>query len=298
MIPSLFVSDLHGKQSRYKTLFDAIAAEEPAAVFLGGDLLPSFALPASNPVMSPEGFVLGFLLPQLSDLRQRLGARYPRVFIIPGNDDPRAEEEDLLEGEQRGVWEYAHNRVLTFGEYRVAGYACVPPTPFLLKDWERYDVSRYVDPGSIPPTEGRHTVAFSPRELEHSTIQSDLERLSEGLLFNRTVFLFHAPPYRTALDRAALDGVTVDHAPLDPHVGSIAIKRFIEKHQPLVTLHGHVHESARLTGAWRENIGTTVALSAAHDGPELALVRFDLEHPESATRELRGNGGGASAPGR
>ena len=73
---------------------------------------------------------------------------------------------------------------------------------------------------------------------------------------------------------------------LDVHVGSIAIRRFVEARQPLVTLHGHVHESARLTGAWRDRIGGTVCLSAAHDGDELALVRVDLEAPEAATREL------------
>ena len=78
----------------------------------------------------------------------------------------------------------------------------------------------------------------------------------------------------------------VEHVPLDVHVGSIAIRRFIEERQPLVTLHGHVHESARLTGAWRDRIGRTHVFSAAHDGPELALVRFDLEDPASATREL------------
>jgi hypothetical protein len=47
-----------------------------------------------------------------------------------------------------------------------------------------------------------------------------------------------------------------------------------------------VHESARLTGAWRDRIGRTVCLSAAHDGPELALVRFRLDDPAVATREL------------
>jgi len=69
-------------------------------------------------------------------------------------------------------------------------------------------------------------------------------------------------------------------------VGSIAIRRFIEARQPLVTLHGHVHESARLTGSWSDAIGRTVCLSAAHDGPELALVAFDLDAPAQATRRL------------
>ena len=42
---------------------------------------------------------------------------------------------------------------------------------------------------------------------------------------------------------------------LDVHVGSIAVKRFIEERQPLLTLHGHVHEAARLTGEWKIRIG-------------------------------------------
>ena len=70
------------------------------------------------------------------------------------------------------------------------------------------------------------------------------------------------------------------------HPWARTIGRFIETRQPLLTLHGHVHESARLTGAWMDQIGPTVLLGAAHDGPELALIRFDLERPDLATREL------------
>jgi uncharacterized protein len=69
-------------------------------------------------------------------------------------------------------------------------------------------------------------------------------------------------------------------------VGSIAVRRFIETRQPFITLHGHIHESPRLTGSWKDLIGRTHAFSAAHDGRELALVRFELEKPEEATREL------------
>jgi hypothetical protein len=168
----------------------------------------------------------------------------------------------------------------------VFGYACVPPSPFRLKDWERYDVSRFLDPGCTPPEEGAHSVEFDADEVRFGTIARDLEALVGGEDLAEALFLFHAPPYRTALDRAALDGRTVDHAPLDVHVGSIAIRRFIEERQPALTLHGHVHESARLTGRWSDRIGRTHCLSAAHDGPELALVRFDPDDPGAATREL------------
>jgi hypothetical protein len=162
----------------------------------------------------------------------------------------------------------------------------VPPTPFRLKDWERYDVSRYVDPGCVSPEEGWRTVPVPPSEIRYGTIQQDLDALVGDRSLERAIMLFHAPPYKSALDRAALDGRTIDYVPLDVHVGSIAIQRFIERRQPRITLHGHVHESARLTGEWRTRMSETWSYSAAHDGAELALVRFDPDAPDLATRAL------------
>ena len=104
--------------------------------------------------------------------------------------------------------------------------------------------------------------------------------------WKKLFFFFIPPPYNSYLDRADLDGKLVDHAPIDVHVGSIAIQRFIKKKQPLLTLHGHVHESARLTGFWNERFGKTYSFTAAHDGPELALVRFKTDDLENATRSL------------
>jgi Icc-related predicted phosphoesterase len=277
----LFVSDLHGRPDRYEKLLAAIEAERPGAVFLGGDLLPFGAL-------SPPGgdFLLAWLAPRLEALRSRLGPDYPRVLAVFGNDDPRAEEESLAELERRGLLEHAHGRRIALGPHPVYGYACVPPTPFTLKDWERYDVSRFVDPGCVSPEDGYRSVAVPEGDTKWGTIAGDLEALVGAADVSRAVFLFHSPPHGTVLDRAALDGQSVDHVPLDVHVGSIAIRRFIEARQPLVTLHGHIHESARLTGSWQDRIGRTVCLSAAHDGPELALVRFETERPEGATRQL------------
>jgi len=282
--PCLFVSDPHGRLDRYGKLLAAIAEERPGAVFVGGDLLPSGVPPPSG---AGDDFLLDWLGPRLRELRANLGAAYPRVLAIFGNDDPRAAEGSLAELERQELVHHAHRRRLVVSGVPVYGYACVPPTPFLLKDWERYDVSRFVDPGSVSPEEGHRSVPVPEGEAKWGTIAGDLEALVGVDDVSGAVFLFHSPPYRTALDRAALDGGAVDHAPLDVHVGSIAIRRFIEGRQPLATLHGHVHESARLTGAWRERIGRTVCLSAAHDGPELALVRFDLETPAAASRELR-----------
>lgn len=277
---ALFVSDLHGSEARYETLFASILARRPDAVFLGGDLLPHAM------VRGRADFVGDVLAAGFHSVLGAMGEAYPRVFAILGNDDPAIEEAAFLRHEAAGLWSYLHGRRARWAGLDVYGYACVPPTPFRLKDWERYDVSRFVDPGCIPPEEGWHTVPPAGSARAPSTIRDELSTLVGDRDCDRSIVLFHVPPYRTALDRAALDGKCVDHAPLDVHVGSIAVRRFIETRQPLLTLHGHVHESVRLTGVWRERIGRTWTFGAAHDGDELAVVSFDPEHPERATREL------------
>jgi Icc-related predicted phosphoesterase len=281
-----FASDLHGRLERYRALWAAVERERPDAVCLGGDLLPSALVGRTDGGSAGSEFVRERLGCDLAALRDRLGPAYPRVFIIFGNDDPKADEPGVRALEAEGRLEYLHARRAALGEWTLFGYACVPPTPFQLKDWEVYDVSRYVDPGSVAPEDGVRTVAVNRRTILRRTIAADLDALAAGADQSRALWLFHAPPYDTALDRAALDGRVVEHVPLDVHVGSIAVRRFIETRQPAVTLHGHIHESARLTGAWQDRLGRTVLLSAAHDGPELALVRFDPAGPEGATREL------------
>jgi len=280
-----FCSDLHGRTDRYRKLFDAIRRERPDAVFLGGDLLPGGTFMAASGAAGGD-FVNGFLIPGFLRLREDMEGTAPEVFLILGNDDGRSEEDAVLEGSRKGYWHYAHGHRVPLDGFTVYGYSYVPPTPFLLKDWERYDVSRFVDPGCVSPGEGIRTVPVDEREAEWSTMAEDLGHLTGDDDLSRAVILFHAPPYGTSLDRAALDGRMVDFAPLDVHIGSIAIERFIRRRRPLVTLHGHVHEAARLTGVWKEQLGSTWILGAAHDGPELALVRFSPEDPASATREL------------
>ena len=281
-----FVSDLHGQTRRYLKLFESIADEKPAAVFLGGDLFPTgFSATQARDAVHLD-FLKDFLVLHLSRLRQALGSDYPRVFVILGNDDSRYQETAVRDAAMKRIWEYMHEARVDFAPYTVYGYACVPPTPFLSKDWERYDVSRYVDPGCVSPEAGHRSVPAAKHDVKYGTIRSDLERLVDDDDLSRAVLLFHSPPYQTKLDRAALDGRVIDHAPVDVHVGSIAIQRLIRERQPLITLHGHVHESARLTGAWVERIGRTYCYSAAHDGPELALVRFNPDIPDKAERVL------------
>ncbi len=280
-----FVSDLHGKIDRYEKLFVKIKEEKPGALFLGGDLLPHSLKPQKINNRVITDFTTEYLINRFDLLKRKMGKGYPSVFVILGNDDARSEEKYFIAHSKKGLWHYIHFRKEMFKGYNVFGYSYVPPTPFQIKDWERYDVSRYVDPGCVPPTEGFRTVA-STDDIEYSTIKKDLEKMAGNMLHAKSIFLFHSPPYKTNLDRAALDGISIDHVPLDVHVGSIAIKQFIEDSQPFLTLHGHIHESSRITGQYKEITGTSTALGAAWDGPELAIIKFDLDNPEDAEREL------------
>jgi Icc-related predicted phosphoesterase len=278
-----FATDLHGQTPRYEKLLSKVLESRPSAVFLGGDLLP----PMPTAPRNAEGdFVLSYLLPAFKKVRESLGEDYPSIYLIFGNDDPKCALEQFVAGQVLGLWHQIHGHKTLFEKNPVYGFAYVPPTPCLLKDWERYDVSRYVPPGCVSPEEGCRSVPEKNDEIKWGTIQHDLGLLVGEDHLSDAVFLFHTPPYDTPLDRAALDGKTYEHVALDLHVGSIAVRRFIEERQPLLTLHGHVHESTRLTGVWKIQIGRTTCINGAHDGPELALVRFDLESPGAATRTL------------
>lgn len=273
-----FVSDLHGKIDRYEKLFRQIKIDTPDILFIGGDILPGSH---SRAHYEYDDFILDYLIPKFQNLKSELKNMYPKVFIILGNDDPKIKEYKIINGENQYLWQYIHNKKVEFNDYVIYGYSNIPPTPFLLKDWERYDVSRYVDPGCVHPTDGKRTV-IEKDDIEYSTIYNDLQALTGDDNLTKSIFLFHSPPYRTKLDRAALDGQLINHVPLDVHVGSIAIQRFIAERQPLLTLHGHIHESSRITGSWKDKSGNTHMFSAALEFPDLAIVKFDLSKPDTA----------------
>jgi len=277
----IFASDLHGKIKRYGSLFNILLNEIPDAVFLGGDLLPNqFTLDSSM-----NEFIEDKIFSNIERIINEIGKKI-RFFIILGNDDPRMYESFFKEADRKGLIDYVHNKTVNFADMFVTGYSYVPPTPFQLKDWEKYDVSQYVDVGVVSPENGIRTVEVSKDKIRYSTITEDLKKLYKNAPVEKTIFLFHSPPYNSYLDRADLDEKIVDHAPVDVHVGSIAIQRFIKKKQPLLTLHGHVHESTRLTGYWKEKFGKTHSFNAAHDGSELALIRFRTDDLENATSVL------------
>jgi len=89
----------------------------------------------------------------------------------------------------------------------------------------------------------------SPREMDEDDLEQHIEKLTaEVPSADRAVFNLHVPPYGTAIDRApvldaSLKPVVKGGALLMESVGSKAVRRAIERHQPMLSLHGHIHES-------------------------------------------------------
>ncbi len=102
----------------------------------------------------------------------------------------------------------------------------------------------------------------SPRELDESNLEERLEKLVADLDDpSRSVFNFHVPPIRTPIDRApvldeTLKPVVKGGAVMMASVGSEAVRATIERHQPILALHGHIHESRGAT-----KIGRTVCIN-------------------------------------
>ncbi len=278
---SIFVSDIHGNIQRFQKLFQIVQTETPRAVFLGGDLLPH----RLETHRTMEEFIETVIFSEMKKIHRDFEKKI-RFFVIMGNDDPRMYETLFIKADAAGLLEYVHQKTKYYEKKYITGYSYVPPTPFLLKDWDRYDLSQYVDVGAVSPEQGKRTVDVPVDEIKYSTIAEDLELLSQQSPPKKTIYLFHSPPYNSNLDLADLCGKKVDHVPLDAHVGSISIQRFISKHQPFLTLHGHVHESTRITGQWKQKLNDTYSFNAAHYGSELSVVRFDTNHLDDATREL------------
>lgn len=280
MTTCYFVSDLHGSISRYELLFREMIRNKPSFVFLGGDLLPHVHRSARLGDKDIPDFMNDFLIPGFKKVRNQMGCNYPEVFVIMGNDDHRIEESKLIEAAvKKELWTYLNTSSFKFGPYTIFGYPFVPPTPFLLKDWEKYDVSKSVNPGSISPDKGFRTVE-PDYNVSESTIAADLETMTAGTDLTKAIFLFHSPPNQSLLDQIGTDGKEADH------VGSVAIQNFIRARQPYITMHGHIHESTRLSGHWQQNFGRTIAFNAAHDGPELSLIQFHIDDPASAERKI------------
>jgi uncharacterized protein len=276
-----FATDVHGSERCFRKFLAAAKIYEADALVLGGDiagkgLVPAVAnngeltaevrgdsvtLPAREEErLSAEVNRLGFYpvrmeADQVSELeddpalldrlfreqivaqvhswcalaRERLAPEV-RCIITPGNDDP-LEIDPVLRGADR--IECPEGELCELGPVVLASLGDVTPTPW---NTER---------------------EYSEEELGER-IAAIMDQLTPG---TRSIVNFHCPPYSSGLDTApeldeTLKPVLRGGRPSFVPVGSHAVREAIKRYQPVVGLHGHIHESR---GA--QKVGKTLCLN-------------------------------------
>jgi Icc-related predicted phosphoesterase len=150
---------------------------------------------------------------------ERLADGEVPLYLIPGNDDEFVIDEILNGGQYATV--NADGRVLELpGDLQL-----------LASGWSN------------------HTPWQTPREETEDELYERLDALAKQVRDpRRSVFMIHVPPYDSGLDTAPLldenlrPTVSAGDVLRGP-VGSTAVRRIIEDYQPVLSVHGHIHES-------------------------------------------------------
>jgi Icc-related predicted phosphoesterase len=277
----LYTSDLHGEIHLYHELFEITSSFSAKIIALGGDLFPSF--PPTNRykdiIPSQKIFINEFLLPFFKKILQRTTIK--QIFLIPGNWD--LSYPYLFKEPVEGIIDLDRRSHRLENGYEFIGYPFVPPTPFRPKEYEKMD-----DPEAPWPPQKNPSYVRSPDQADQliavdpylylkqrETIGEDLNRLAKPLDYKKTIYMMHSPPLGTRLD--LIQGKQPG--------GSRSIKTFIEKNQPLLTLHGHIHESPELSGGYFDRIGETLSINPGQvinkggNLSKLHAVTFDIKNP-------------------
>ncbi len=269
----VYTADLHGDLTLYRAAGEAAVRLRADALIFGGDLCPGTPSGASLrlPINQPE-----FILYQLSPLIYEWKEAHPtlRVFAIPGNDDCQTVLPALEELEMNELIENLHQESRKLGAYTLVGLSFVPPTPFQLKDFERWDGKQehgadlYSYRCIMGTPRGFEVIEDFESYLDSlPSLEEELRRLPVADPAH-TLAVIHAPPFDTRCD-VLFDG---------RHIGSKAVRRWIEKHQPVLSLHGHIHESPKLSKSFFDRIGTTTVINPGCDHRTPHLVFIDLNN--------------------
>lgn len=153
----------------------------------------------------------------------RLGPAGIRCFVSGGNDD-LLEVMETLPADGTRSFVACESRVVPLDDdHTMVSLPYVNPTPW-------------------------HT----PREAPEEALAGMIERGVAGITdFSKVVFNFHAPPIDSTLDTCPMLDATTEPPSQIVHggqpvlygAGSSAVRAALERYQPLLGLHGHIHES-------------------------------------------------------
>lgn len=198
---------------------------------------------------------------QIDDIMPDGSKRVPegtKIIICPGNDDKFAIDE-IIEKDPRVI--FGEGLKIDLDDYHeMISYGWTNPTP-----WNTY------------------------RECSEEQIGEKIEELTSTIKNMRNaIFCFHCPPYDSIIDEAPLlkDDLTYvaysGGEPLRGPVGCKAVRESIEKHQPLMGLFGHIHESPG-----NMKIGRTYCLNPGSEYTEAILKGFLVELKKGKIKRMQ-----------
>ena len=149
--------------------------------------------------------------------------------ILNGGNDDIWEIDDIIE--QSPCVSFAEGKLLDLGGFSLISMGWTNPTP-----WD--------------------TFREAPEDELAAKIEAVATRVPD---MGRAIFNFHAPPYGTGLDEApALDSTLrpIHGGAVMKPVGSKAVRDALMQHQPMLSVHGHIHESRAV-----KRMGRTLAIN-------------------------------------
>jgi Icc-related predicted phosphoesterase len=300
-----FVTDIHGSDVCFRKFLNAYAIYDVDILILGGDMTGKLPVPIVDEgdskltVLAPEG-TYRVNRSELEEVRHGLhrSGFYPFV-ATPDELDRYRQSPLLLEAK---LDELRKERVALWGrwaEEKLSGTEAeilVAPgndDPFSIDDvlreaprfrlveGERVHLSPEDEFEMISTGYSNETPWNTHREMDETSLSEHLRRLANQVERpERAVFNIHVPPHRSNLDNGPmLDSETlkVKSGPgqdMTVPVGSRACREVLENYQPMLSLHGHIHESRGIA-----RIGRTLAINPGSDyGDGIlrgAIVRLD-----------------------
>jgi uncharacterized protein len=281
----LYTADIHVHPGHLERFLKAARELDPQVLIIGGDLIPDWKGSIEASIEPHRLWVHNVLLPRIKQFKETF-AQTP-VLLDLGNDDIAAAR-PLIEAWDGLRLHLLHRRVVEVGvKLAVAGYMAVNPTPFKIKDSEKPDCRdhdglsdlRVLKQGYVTGSGMSMPYYLNPAT---GTIEDDLDELSTALksppwLDHSFIFVAHAPPKETALDQMTSGS----------HVGSLAVRRFIEHWgatgRLIVSLHGHIHESPWMSGRIWQHVGEVPSFNVGQHSQGLRCLLLDTAAiPDSA----------------
>lgn len=268
-----FVSDLHGSEVCFRKFLNSAPVYRPDLLIYGGDIMgkvlqPIFRSDRGTLTWYPSGDrAENVPATELALLERRIADR-GRYSLVTTPDEWAAltKRPEALEATCRELGAARARRWLAL----VAERLLPKKIPLVMNvgndDTDGLlEILRTEAPPNVLVPEGQVVTAgpyeiygcgyanmtpwHCPRDLEEPDLARFLDRTSGDIGDpRRTLFDIHAPPLNTAIDLAPdLDAEmkpkTVSGQMLLTHVGSPSIRSFIDRVQPVASLHGHIHES-------------------------------------------------------